>query len=305
MRNKGPYWRGVLRRAIETAFSFQPFVSYFERRAQGRCVVLAYHNVIPDDEPISGDPGAHLRMSDFCGQLDILSETAQVVALEDLFPLEPIKDSLRVAITFDDAYRGTLLLGLPELVRRKVPATVFVPTGLIGTKAFWWDEFEFSGWEGDRIPLRRLRGHYPAVRDWALENGWTPRDQGPFQVPCTEDELVGAAGRSEGIRFGSHTVSHPNLSQLSSEEIRGELTSSLAWLVERNLPTSQWLSYPYGLASPKVEDIARQCGLAGALTITGGPILPPLENPFRVPRVNIPARTSRQGFLLRLLGLTG
>lgn len=305
MRKHSPVWRGLSRSALERTLSFPPILRYFERRTQGKCVVLAYHNVIPDNEPVSGDPGAHLRISDFCGQLDLLSQTARILPLEDLITHEPIGDDLRVAITFDDAYRGTLLLGLPELVRRKIPATVFVPTGLIGTKAFWWDEFEFSGWEGDRVPLTSLRGHYPTVRDWALKNGWTARDQGPFQIPCTEKELLEAAASSEGIRFGSHTVSHLNLMELAVEEIREEFQASLDWLGERDLPVSAWLSYPYGLASSAAEKVANQCGFAGALTITGGPIRPPPDNPFRMPRINIPAGTSRQGFLLRLFGITG
>ncbi len=298
------HWRRLLRSLAESVLSIGPFHSALEHRLRGRSVVLAYHNVIPDDEPVSGDPGAHLRLGEFQKHLDFLSGRFQVVPLEEVFRPEPVDGPLRIAITFDDAYRGAILLGIPELTKRHLPATVFVPTGLVGKGPFWWDEFEFSGWEGERIPLRRLQGYYPAVRAWALDSGWKARAQEPFQVPASESELLTAARAAPAIRFGTHTVSHRNLSELSMHEIRQELQSSLKWLAKRSISPSPWLSYPYGLTALHVEAVAKENGLQGGLTITGGSVRPPLTNHFQAPRVNVPAGISMRGLLLRVLGGT-
>ena len=302
MRNR-IRWRQLLRMSAESALTIRPIRSALERRSRGRSVVVAYHNIIPNDELMTGDPGAHLRLSDFQQHLDLLSRHFQVVPLEEVFTPQAVDGPLRIAITFDDAYRGTILLGLPELVKRQLPATVFIPTGLLGKGPFWWDEFEFSGWEGERIPLRQLRGHYPAVRAWALASGWKPRPQGPFQIPASEAEFLAAASSAVGIRFGTHTVSHRNLSELSEQEVRDELETSLEWFSKRGISPSPWLSYPYGLTGPHVEAGAKECGLEGALTITGGPVRPPVDNRFRAPRVNVPAGVSQQGLMLRIFGL--
>lgn len=47
-----------------------------------------------------------------------------------------------VAITFDDGYADNLNNARPALVRRSLPATVFVVAGYLGARHFWWDELE-------------------------------------------------------------------------------------------------------------------------------------------------------------------
>src|SRR5213079_1926770 len=62
-----------------------------------------------------------------------------VVPLEQLLAPAPPGRRPRVAITFDDGYRGAVCIGVPELARRDVPATLFVVPGFVGKGPFWWD----------------------------------------------------------------------------------------------------------------------------------------------------------------------
>ncbi len=79
-----------------------------------------------------------------------------------------------MAITFDDAYRSTLELGLPVLARHDVPATVYAPTDFVGSDApMSWPGIEqwADGPHSRRAPVpglgrARRAGLAPAGR-WA------------------------------------------------------------------------------------------------------------------------------------------
>src|SRR5687767_3308253 len=102
-------------------------------------LVLAYHNVVPEGEARAGDVSLHLPFADFRRQLDAISETHDVVPITALGePPPPSTRRPRIVITFDDAYAGALTCGVDELVKRRMPATVFVAPGLLGSVA-WWD----------------------------------------------------------------------------------------------------------------------------------------------------------------------
>src|SRR2546423_5455975 len=92
-------------------------------RMRDRTLILAYHNVVPDEQPIFGDRSLHLRRSDFAAQLDALRETHDVVPLPAVL-LPSHGPRPRAAITFDDAYAGAVTLGVAEVVARGLPATV-------------------------------------------------------------------------------------------------------------------------------------------------------------------------------------
>ena len=294
--------RRVVKAGAETLLILPPILTALKRRVRGGVVILAYHNVIPDDEPLTGAHGAHIRLRDFRWQMDLVQEHCQVVPLDSILDAPRDTGTYRASITFDDAYVGTLREALPELVGRDLPATVFVPSGLVGKGGFWWDELGVSGWEGERLPLVKLAGRTEAIRAWAAESGIQVRPQGPSQLAAGEDEIV-RAGSLPGITFGVHTVDHVNLAELSENEVARELGKCRRWLDSRRLPLSQFVSYPYGLTSESVEAVVRDAGFSGGLTITGGVATTRHRNPFRMPRLMIPAGVSPRNFVLRLHGV--
>ena len=261
--------RKVAKAGAERVLTLSPILAALKRQVRGSVVILAYHNVIPDGEPLTGAHGAHIRLRDFRWQMDLVQEHCQVVPLDSILDEPTDPGTYRASITFDDAYVGTLREALPELVRRNLPATVFVPSGLVGKGGFWWDELGISGWEGERLPLVKLAGRTEAIRAWAAESGIQPRSQAPSQVVGKEEEIL-TAGALPGITFGVHTVDHVNLAELSENNIAHQLGECRRWLDSRRLPLSQFVSYPYGLTSESVEAVARDAGFAGGLTITGG-----------------------------------
>lgn len=272
---------------------------------RGGAVVLAYHNVVPAGEPVHGDRSLHLPQADFARQLDALRETHDVVPLDALFDPEPQGTRPRAVITFDDAYRGAMTAGLAELARRGMPATVFVAPGLLGT-APWWDELSGPGGLDDALRAHALdifAGKAAEVRAWAAERGIAPRPLPHHQHIVTEDELARGAAQP-GIALGSHTWSHVNLAVLDVAERETELARPMAWLAERLSSSIRWIAYPYGLSSPDVETDAARLGYEGAFRVSGGWMPRDGSAPrHALPRLNVPAGVSIDGFRLRLAGL--
>src|SRR5690606_35559597 len=85
------------------------------RRVRPSDLILAYHNVVPEGESAAGDRSLHLPVADLRSQLDRLTRTHDVVPLASLLDPGVERNRPRVAITFDDAYRGAITCGVDEL----------------------------------------------------------------------------------------------------------------------------------------------------------------------------------------------
>jgi peptidoglycan/xylan/chitin deacetylase (PgdA/CDA1 family) len=277
-------------------------------RVRGDLLILAYHNIVPTGTSVAGDRSLHLAQDQFGAQLDLLLETHDVVSLaQALDGASHGRTRPRAALTFDDAYHGAVTAGVREVVARSLTATIFVAPGFVGRRSFWWDALSNPTGNGPGDALRsralhQLRGEDERVRQWAASSGLATRVVPEHSLCATTEELTRAAGEP-GITFGSHSWGHPNLACLTDAELARELGESLQWLRDRFTNVVPYVSYPYGLSSPAVERAARDAGYRAGLRIEGGWVRQPLANPFAVPRLNIPAGLSRDGFAMRAAGL--
>lgn len=146
-----------------------------------------------------------------------------------------------VAVTFDDAYRSVKALAMPILERFGMPGTVFVPT---------------------RFPELDVPMAWPGIDIWL----GTPHED--ELLPMTWAELREL--REGGWEIGSHTVTHPHLTQLSDEALTRELSDSREEC-RRNLGAPcVSIAYPYGDTDPRVAAAARGAGYRfGAALPTG------------------------------------
>lgn len=260
----------------------------------GRSLVLAYHNVVQDFDAGRGDRSLHLPLSTFRQQLDLLQEHCRVVPLEQIVAGVPDAHRPTVAITFDDAYRGAVEVGLPELLQRGLPATMFVAPGLLGVAVTWWDALGELAGEGaenerDRI-LVEEKGRRVAPAGVTL----------PVHYACAAEAQVLELPRA-GIDLGAHTWSHPNLALLAPEDLKGELEQPLEWLRHRQVRSSMF-AYPYGITSPDAERAVKAAGYEAAFRVQGGWMKRAPDSQWSLPRFNVPAGLSRAGFGLRLAG---
>lgn len=278
---------------------------FARRRLRRRTLVLAYHNVLPEGSAPAGDLSLHLPQREFARQLDVLAQTHQVVPIGALAEASP-SGRPRVVITFDDAYAGALSCAVDELVKRGMPATIFVAPELLGSVT-WWDILAERGGGVISDPIRRdalfnLGGRADAIlRAAYVQTVRTGGDRRLARIG-TESELSEAALKP-GITIGSHTWSHPNLSAIEAEAVDAELTRARQWIEARFPNWVPWLTYPYGLFTPGVERAAERAGYRGAFRIDGGWIPGSMRPGYAIPRLNIPAGLSINGFRLRLAGL--
>jgi peptidoglycan/xylan/chitin deacetylase (PgdA/CDA1 family) len=280
-------------------------------RHAGGALVLAYHDIVPDEvgdavrADAAGDASLHLPQRAFARQLDLLRKRYEIVPLPRVLDTPGPGGRPRVAITFDDAYEGALTAGVAELERRGLPATVFVAPAFVGGGDFWWDAL--AGPEGlpERVRAHALLafgGRDAGVRAWAAAAGVRERPLPAFMKMASEARLSDAIAR--GITLASHTWSHPALPALSADELAHELARPLAWLRERFPGILDWIAYPYGATSAAVEQAARVAGYAAALRVDGGWITRPGgADRFSLPRLNVPAAVSLKGFELRAAGI--
>ena len=131
---------------------------------------------------------------------------------------EPLPDR-GVLITFDDGYADLAEHAFPALAAAGFSAIVFPVTGYLGRTNRWEEPV---GCAGHRIL------NAEAVKAWSRR----------------------------GIEFGAHTRTHPDLSQLSPDEIEREMADSredLESLLDRPIDS---FAYPYAVVSPPVHALA-------------------------------------------------
>jgi peptidoglycan/xylan/chitin deacetylase (PgdA/CDA1 family) len=269
------------------------------RRRRGQRLILAYHNVVPHS-PAGGERSLHLDFDDFRRQLDTCMSTARVTAVEEA--LAPVTEPA-IAITFDDAYEGAVTHALPEIAARGLPATMFVSPDLLDRGTPWWDRVAGSDGTIPEIERQRWLEQFGGETAAILSaNGGSPGSDDPVRRISRLHQLREAA-RFPGLTLGAHTLTHPNLCRMDDARLAQEIAGSLEW-VRREFPAQArpWLAYPYGRFDRRVQAATHHAGCTAAFAITGG-WFGAGYSPLAIPRLNVPAGLSPEGFVARLNGL--
>jgi peptidoglycan/xylan/chitin deacetylase (PgdA/CDA1 family) len=281
-------------------------------RLSRRFQILIYHRVSPERHPFF-EP---MHPAIFERQIGFLRRCYSVMPLSEIVERSQQGEIPKraVAITFDDGYRDSYEFAFPILKKYRVPATVFVTTGVIETGEVLWhdrifDAFRFATVErarlddselhelnlapGDihrsvqsvRYRLRALHGEPRKKLIEQIEQKLKPR----FPANAKPRMLTWAQIREmhqAGIEFGSHTVSHPILSQIPKASVLWEVCESKRHLSEQlGVPVSSF-AYPNGSAADynnDVKDALRASGYAYAVTTRAG-VNRAFDNPFELKR---------------------
>jgi peptidoglycan/xylan/chitin deacetylase (PgdA/CDA1 family) len=136
-----------------------------------------------------------------------------------------------LAVTFDDAFCSVFAWAAPILEQLRVPATVFAPSGYIGTE-------RPMSWDGiDR---------------------WIGTEHEPELMPMSWAQLDALA--SAGWEIGSHTETHPRLTSLDDVTLQHELRGSRLACEERLGRPCVSVAYPYGDVDDRVAAAAASAG---------------------------------------------
>jgi len=182
------------------------------------CTVLYYHNV------------ANSEKEKFKRQMRLLAQLTQPVAVNTP---ETLRDgSCYTALTFDDGFQGLQRNAIPVLIRKKIPFTLFVPTGFIGKRATW------------------MNGHSSKADEIFSES------------------QLREISKSEFVSIGSHSVNHRKFSSLSDRQAEEELVHSKKHLEKLLKTRVETFSFPHGSYHMKHIDLARRAGYRHVFTIT-------------------------------------
>ncbi len=152
-----------------------------------------------------------------------------------------------VVITFDDGFQDFADAAWAEMSRHGFRPVVYLPTGYVGRA---------EGWKGIGKPPRALMG-------------W--------------DSISALA--DEGVLFGSHTISHADLTSLDDSRLEIELAQAKSELEQRLARAIHHFAPPYGLADHRVRaQIARhyRSSVSTRLAQVGAG-----DDPFDLPRLEM------------------
>jgi peptidoglycan/xylan/chitin deacetylase (PgdA/CDA1 family) len=213
-------------------------------------IILYYHNV------------SAANRTGFARQMDALTQRAQIVHAD--WRGKPDSRQL-CAITFDDAFVSVVDNALPELAKRNLPCTIFVPVGNLG-----------------RSP------------EWAMEVNVESDD-------VVADQQVISSLSSTLVKLGSHCISHPYLSRIPLKVARHEIEQSRSMLRSIIGEDVKLISFPYGDHDPEVVTLCQQAGYDFAYGIRPIPI-DPVADVFVRGRVSVEPEDGEIEFFLKMSG---
>ncbi len=156
-------------------------------------------------------------------------------------------------VSFDDAFCNVATV-LPALRRLGARVTIFASTSFAE--------------DGRAFDVPELRDRQPARAEELLTMPWE-----------TLREVA-----EQGVEIGSHTVSHPHLTQLGDAELDAELVESRQRLEDELGRRCRVLAYPYGDDDARVHAAARAAGYEAAFSLRGRT---GAHDRFAVPRVDL------------------
>jgi peptidoglycan/xylan/chitin deacetylase (PgdA/CDA1 family) len=228
----------------------------------GRVRILYYHSI--SDEPVrsSVSPAA------FHGQIEYLAGSGyRLLSLSDvarrLAARAPLPDK-GLVITLDDGFRDNYEHAFPILRRFGVPATVFLTASFIGT---------------DRLPTLTRTDFMPRPLSW---------DQ--------VEEM-----HTHGIEFGSHTLTHPMLSQMPLDLARREIADSKRLIEDKLGAPAPLFCYPRGDFNEAVKRVVGDEGYLAACTTLPGDN-DSKTDPFALRRTYISRRDTPEEFAKKVAG---
>lgn len=254
-------------------------------RNSRKLLILCHHRIAPP-----GDRSTYLGVPQ-----DIFEE--QIVFLKRYFKIVSFKEGIEslkaktirkslMVLNFDEGYRDNYLYAFPILRKYNITATIFLATGFIGGKErFWWDivadtilrspylkagtSEKIDMIEGIVDSLKRMS---PKERNREIER--IEKRFGTVENKSKGREMLNLEEikemRDYGIDFGSHTLTHPDLTLLGQDELIAEVLKSKQILEHALKKEIHSFAYPYGIYNEDVKKIVKKSNYSYARSMLNG-----------------------------------
>ena len=208
-----------------------------KRSLSGRAAILCLHSVTAE-KCSDGDP-VRVSANQLRVLFGLLREHFTVIPLTKLVEKLESKHDLcgEVVISFDDGYKDNYELAAPMLHELGLPATFFVTTNFIGSKAvpFW----------------EAAQNRAPQWMSWS-----------------DVQELA-----KHGFDIGAHSMSHQDLGKCAAEQLVEEIANCKAALESRLSAPVRHFAFPFGGPVNYSDDavtVVQRAGYRCAVTCYGG-----------------------------------
>ena len=207
-----------------------------------------------------------VETSAFSAQMRVLKTLGfNPITLDHLIRKRDMNEKLPsnpIIITFDDMLEDAIENSIPVLESYGFTAVFFIPTNFVGGKSSWM--------------------HSRVETDFSIA-GW---------------EKIQSLS-SKGFEIGSHTMTHPYLTELSSEQCARELRGSRTILMEKLGSDIRHMAYPYGFFDERVRRIAQEEGYLTACT-TEESRADMNKDLLTLPRINVGMEDSLLDFIFKI-----
>ncbi|GHE89401.1 polysaccharide deacetylase family protein [Thalassotalea profundi] len=268
-----------LRQGLSKFLSLTGGINYFWQKLPNGVYAFNYHR-IGDKEKNPFDRAIFsCTQNAFEQQVIELKKHFKIINTVELSKLiahgEIVNDRFAV-ITFDDGYLDNFTEALPVLKKHKIPAVFYLTTELLESRQItWWDEIAYllrkahgmkyqlpNGTleytlEKDNIDkiIQRIMSEIKQTKNLsvltALQDIRSKFPEARTKLLAENHELFMGWEHAEellkqGMEIGSHTLTHPILTQLEDEQHRKEIVESKAILEKRLNCTINSIAYPVG-----------------------------------------------------------
>ena len=306
------------------------------------CIILLYHRIVDDhSEYLNKGPVMHHHIKHFKREISYLKRNYQILSIDEV--VDHLRSGKRfskpsIAITFDDGYLDNYALAYPVLEKYRVPAMIYITTGVMGTSKGTWpdqieyalletnrEEFNLHGLFNDEIVKIKTRNEKEQANIKITE---ALKLQPDFERKQLMEELfknlrvdindvnnkrarmmlngdeIKEMARN-GITIGSHSHTHPILSRMPLQKAKEDIFISKK-IIEENLDIKvKHFAYPNGRAEDFSEELRNYCqeiGFESVAALIHGTNDPLNGNAFALKRIGVMSPVwILAGDLIRLL----
>jgi len=156
----------------------------------------------------------------------LLEKGFKPVSLYDYLD-EKVSDK-KFCITFDDGFADNYFFAFPILTKYNIKATIFLIAHFIGTEK--------------------------------IHQKYTDREKDRYLQWKEIHEMI-----KSGIDFGSHSLTHPDLTTLDKKQLWDEIFDSKRFLQKNIGRKVNFFCYPYGRQNEKIRQTVKNAGYLGAV----------------------------------------
>jgi peptidoglycan/xylan/chitin deacetylase (PgdA/CDA1 family) len=271
--------------------------------------ILAYHSVVEDPQLTDYILGSSRSRAHFERHIETLARKFSPVTIDDVAEFANSGKRLpprAVAVTFDDGFADNYEVALPILSRYGVPATFYIMVDAVENGTLPWYcriRFAFNTTKKSEWTYPETNRTYkfvtPDERRAVMPVAW---DRGAALSGRAQQEFVEAIERAleidpqsakakhglmmdweqvralkkAGHTIGGHTLSHPNVAQVSVDEARSEIAGCKQRLQEKLGAPVEHFSYPHPALNPhwssQTLGITREAVFKSAVLTTYGSV---------------------------------